>query len=86
VVAGYFGQLLEMVLEPDHEEGGLDDLLDRALHYLEEKGADRRAFDFFEREVARLLGLGRAGALGLREVYGRFPKSRDHCLDLLTDR
>ncbi|MGC6459954.1 MAG: DNA repair protein RecO [Akkermansiaceae bacterium] len=83
VVAGYFGQLLELVLEMDHEEAGLDNLLDRALGYLEEKGADRWAFDFFELEVARLLGFGRAGPIGIREVYGKLPKSRDHCLDLL---
>ncbi|MGD1979638.1 MAG: DNA repair protein RecO [Akkermansiaceae bacterium] len=85
-VAGYFGQLLELVLEPDHPEPGMSDLLKRGLGYLSNKGADRRSMLFYEREVARLLGLGRKGSMGILEVYGKMPNSRDHCLDLLPEK
>lgn len=83
VVAGYFGQLLELVLEPDHAEPGMFDLLARGLGYLTREGADRRALFHYEREVARLLGLGPDGHLGILQAYGRLPGSRDHCLELL---
>lgn len=86
VVAAYFGQLLELVLEWDHPEPEMADLLDRGLGYLQDNGADRRALHFFEKEVARFLGLGRRGHLGIMEAYGKLPKSRDHCLDLLSEK
>ncbi len=84
LVAGYFGQLLELVLELDHSVPEMYDLLERGLLYLEEKGADRRAVLHFEGEVARLLGLGAKGEGGLIQEYENLPKSRDHCLDLLS--
>ena len=83
MMAGYFGQLLEMVLELDHPEPEIFDLLRRGLGYLGESGADRRALAFFEKEVARILGLGRGGQAGLLHSYGKLPPSRDHCLALL---
>lgn len=83
LVAGYFGQLLEMVLELDHPEPEMCDLLARGLGHLSEAGASRRALLYFEREVARMLGLGKGAHLGILQVYGKLPKSRDHCLDLL---
>lgn len=86
VVAGYFGQLLELVLELDHPEPEMWDLLNRGLGHLGEDGASRRAMFFYEREVARLLGLGKGGHLGILQIYGKLPKSRDHCLDLLPEK
>lgn len=86
VVAAYFGQLLELVLEWDHPEPEMADLLDRGLSYLENRGADRRALYYFEREVARFLGIGRRGHVGILEAYGKLPKSRDHCLELLPEK
>jgi len=83
LVAGYFGQLLELVLEFDHPEVEMCDLLARGLRHLSEEGASRRALLHFEREVARMLGLGKGAHLGILQVYGKLPKSRDHCLDLL---
>lgn len=83
VVAGYFGQLLEMVLEPDHPEPEMWDLLGRGLGYLAREGADRRALFHFEREVARILGLGGGAHLGILQAYGKLPGSRAHCLELL---
>lgn len=84
LVAGYFGQLLEMVLELDHPEPEMFDLLRRGLGYLGKSGSDRRGFFFFEKEVARLLGLGKGGHVGILRSYGKLPATRDHCLGLLT--
>ena len=43
VVAAYFGQLLEQVLELDHPVPEMFDLLQRGLGYLSDNGADRRS-------------------------------------------
>ena len=84
LVAGYFGQLLELVLELDHPEPEMCDLLQRGLTYLGKEGATRVALLHFEKEVARILGLGKGAHLGLMQVYGKLPKSREHCLELLA--
>jgi DNA repair protein RecO (recombination protein O) len=86
LVAGYFGQLLEMVLELDHPEPEMWDLLRRGLEHLGEAGASRRAMFYFEREVARMLGLGKGAHLGILQVYGKLPTTRDHCLELLPQK
>lgn len=86
LVASYFGQLLEMVLELDYPEPEMWDLLSRALNHLGEAGASRRAMFYFEREVARKLGLGKGAHLGILQVYGKLPKSRNHCLELLGQK
>ena len=82
VVAAYFAQLLELVLELDHPVPEMADLLNRGLSYLQTSGANRKAFLHFEKEVSRLLGLGRSAPESLIQSYGRLPKSRYHCLDL----
>lgn len=86
LVAGYFVQLLEMVLELDHPEPEMWDLLRRGLRHLGEAGASRRALFHFESEVARMLGLGKGAHLGILQVYGKLPKTRDHCLELLPQK
>jgi len=83
VAAGYFSQLLEMVLEVDHPEPEMYDLLQRGLSWLQAKKVDLKGVVYFEKEVGRLLGLGNTGFQGLVGVYGNMPKCRDHCLDLL---
>jgi hypothetical protein len=60
--------------------------LRRGLRHLESEGASRRAMLYFEREVARILGLGKGAHLGILQVYGKLPKTRDHCLDLLPQK
>ncbi|MGC6426746.1 MAG: DNA repair protein RecO [Akkermansiaceae bacterium] len=84
VVAAYFGQLLELVLEPNHPVPEMWDLLQRGLSYLQDRGADRRGLLHFEKEISRLLGLGQPAQTSLIQLYGRLPSSRDHCLDLLS--
>lgn len=82
VVAAYFGQLLEMVLELNHAEPEIFALLQRGLAYLTEEGGSRKAVLHFEKEVARLLGLGDGAKRGILNAYGKLPASREHCLDL----
>jgi DNA repair protein RecO (recombination protein O) len=86
LLAGYFGQLLELVLEIDHPEPGIWDLLRRGLEHLETNGASRRAMFHFEREVARMLGLGKGAHLRILKVYGKLPNTRNHCLELLGQK
>ena len=86
LVAGYFGQLLELVLELDHSEPEMSDLLRRGLAHLGQEGASRRALFHFEREVARILGLGKGAHLGILQVYGKLPQPREHCLELLPQK
>jgi DNA repair protein RecO (recombination protein O) len=86
LLAGYFGQLLELVLELDHPEPEIWDLLRRGLEHLETNGASRRAMFHFEREVARMLGLGKGAHLRILKVYGKLPNTRNHCLELLGQK
>ena len=81
--ASYFAEILLQLLEPGYPVPELYDLLQRALDFLEKKNATRRAVAHFERELGRLQGVGEQGAIGLREVLGALPKSREQCLDLL---
>ena len=84
VMAAYFGQLLEMVLELNHAEPEIFALLQRGLAHLKEEGGSREALLHFEKEVARLLGFGDGAERGILNAYGKLPASREHCLDLFT--
>ena len=83
VVAGDIGRSVEQVVELDETVPEMFDLLQRGLGYLSDNGADRRSFYHFEKEVARLLGLGLSSQAALLQAYGKLPSSRDHCLDLI---
>jgi DNA repair protein RecO (recombination protein O) len=87
VLAAYFGQLLEQFVEREHAEPGLFDLLRRGLGHLETEEASRKGMLHYEREVARLLGVGHEGqsaGAALERAFGRLPKARQSCLDLLS--
>jgi DNA repair protein RecO (recombination protein O) len=78
-LAGYFVQLLELVMEPDHPAPELYDLLRRALNHLDEVPATMRALEHFERELTRLLGIQRLNAdpvTAITQTYHRLPPSR----------
>ena len=80
LAAGYFVRLLEQAVEPDHPVPELHDLLVRALDYLVRNGANRRAVEHFESELARLLGIGGGGrraTTALAEALGGLPGDRD---------
>ena len=86
VLAAYFGQLLEQVVEREHPEPELFDLLRGALTYLADEGASRRAMLHYERRLAELLGVGHEGmnaGAALERAFGGLPKSRADCLAVL---
>ncbi len=88
VVAAYFGELLAHVVELGYPVPELFDLLRRGLGYLEDQGADKRAFLHYERELARLLGVAHnrtSAALALEQAFGSLPRARAACL-LAIDR
>lgn len=59
LLAAYCCGLIDQVSEPDHPQPEMHDLLCRALDHLQESGASLRALRHFERELARLHGVGR---------------------------
>lgn len=88
VVAAYFCQLLEEVVEREHAEPELHDLLRRGLDHLAKEPATRKALLHYERELARLLGIGHDGqnaAAALERAFGRIPRSRQDCLGILNN-
>ncbi|MDE0827320.1 MAG: DNA repair protein RecO [Akkermansiaceae bacterium] len=87
VLAAYFGQLLEQLVEREHPEPELFDLLRRGLGHLETVEASRKMMLHYEREMARLLGVAQEGqnaAAALERAFGGLPKARQNCLDLLS--
>ena len=89
VLAAYFGQLLEQVVEREHPVPELFDLLRRALDYLTTEHAERKALLQYERRLAELLGVGHEGlnaGAALERAFGGLPKGRADCLALLNDK
>jgi len=88
VVASYFGELLAHVVERDHPVPELFDLLQRGLRYLEESGADKKAVFHYEKELARLLGVGQGrtgAAMALEQAFGSLPRARAACLHAIGE-
>lgn len=86
VTAAYFGELVERAVEPECEIPEVFDLLRRGLDFLAEEGDCKRAFPFFEKELAGFLGVGRdvGYAARLQDVLGGgFPKSRSEALKFI---
>ena len=89
VLAAYFGQLLEQVVEREHPVPELFDLLRRGLDYLTREEANRSALLHYERQLAELLGVGHEGmnaGAALERSFGGLPKGRADCLALLNER
>jgi DNA repair protein RecO (recombination protein O) len=87
-LASYFVELIELVTEPEHAVPELFDLLRRALQYLSEHPADRRALEHFEKELARLLGIANpnvSAAIAIGRVYQHLPKGRPELIRLLDE-
>lgn len=87
LMAGYFCQLAQTVVEPGHPEPEIFDLLRRALDHLETEEPTLRALRYFEAEIARNLGISghpRQAEAALREALGTFPSCRPRILDLLS--
>jgi DNA repair protein RecO (recombination protein O) len=88
LTAGYFCNLLEWAVERDHPEPEMENLLRRGLDYLATRGADLRAVQHFEYQLATLLGLSSHGrtdaALAMQSAHGQLPATRRACLAALT--
>jgi DNA repair protein RecO (recombination protein O) len=87
LLAGYFTSLSEHVLEAGHSDDEVFDLLKRALNYVNNEGATRRALEHFENELAKMSGIWdgkRRSNLALEDAFGRLPQSRVQCVDLLS--
>lgn len=87
LMAGYFCQLAEAVVEPGHPEPEIFNLLGRALGYLEGAPPTLRALRFYESEIARHLGISshsRQAEPALREALGAMPKGRERVLESLS--
>ncbi len=87
LMAGYFSQLLEMAVEPEHPDPELHDLLRRALDYLDGSEPTLRSLIFFESELVRMLGIAhhsQAAAISLADVLGKLPLSRNALVERLA--
>lgn len=88
-LASYFAELSATVAPPMQPAHELHDLLCRALDHLAAKPPSRKAFDHFESETARLLGvLDPSGATpphaALAQLCGHLPRSRAAALAALA--
>ena len=83
--AAYFVVLLESLVEPGGHAEGLHDLLSRALDFLNQQAATKKAIVHFEKEVATLLGVfspDKQPHLLLRSILGKLPSNRSRCMNL----
>ena len=78
LAASYFAELCDLLTEPGHPAPGLFDLLRRGLGHLDAHPPTRRAIEFFEAELCRVLGFGHEeNPLGAIEAHGgRIPSNR----------
>jgi len=85
-LASYFVELIDLVTELDHPAPEIYDLLLRALGYLKDSPASRRALEHFESETARLLGLAPvpSAAMAIGHITGRLPRDRQTLLGSLS--
>lgn len=87
LLAAYFGQLVEVAVEPEHPDPPLYGLLQRALDHVAGAGTSLRALLHFESELARLLGIAhgqRPADVCLRDALGSLPSSRQSLIAQLS--
>lgn len=87
LMAAYFCQLAEAVLEPGHGDEQLYDLLLRGLDHLNVENASLRALHHFEKQLAQILGVysGGRGADSLVAYLGKLPNTRGQIIKVLGD-
>ncbi|GAB4174425.1 MAG: hypothetical protein Fur0032_14130 [Terrimicrobiaceae bacterium] len=88
-MASYFSELAAAICPPMQPSPEIHDLLLRALDHLEKTVPSLRAFQHFEREAARLVGiLDPAGKtpphVSLGGLCGTLPRSRSQALSALS--
>lgn len=77
LAAAYFSDLLSHVTELEFPVPELYDLLCRGLGYLAEKGVDEKAVIYYEKEIARLLGVASqklSARSSLEQAFGSLPR------------
>ena len=87
LLAAYFGQLLELAVEPEHAEPELYGLLKRGLDHVNLAAASLRAMYHFESELARLLGVAhdqRPAEVCLQNALGLLPATRRTLIEQLS--
>ena len=88
LMAGYFCQLVEAVVEPGHGDQAIFGMLKRALDYLVEEEPTMRAMLHFEKRLAEILGVSGGGGspeADLRSHIGTIPANRSQIVERLTD-
>jgi DNA repair protein RecO (recombination protein O) len=79
-LGAYFVELVDEVTELEHPVVEIYGLLVRALGFLDRESASLRALQYFEGELARILGIGGQAevspAVAIGRAYQRLPKSR----------
>lgn len=85
LAAAYFARWMERVTEPQEPAAELFSLLARGIGYLREGKLEEKGISYFERELARLIGIHPAGALEnpltlLIQYAGRPVAGRDELL------
>lgn len=86
LLAGYCCGLMEQVSEPEHPQEEMHDLLSRALSHLSQAGASLKALRHYEREMARLHGVGRDRGdayIELAEIGASLPQLRSDLIKRL---
>ena len=85
LMAGYFCQLVEAVVEPGHADALLHDLLRRGLDHLDAEEPSLKALRHFERQLAEILGVSGAGSGedALRGHIGKLPGARMEIMERL---
>ncbi len=87
LMAGYFCQLVEAVVEPGHSDPELFGILKRALDYLVNEEPTMRAMLYFEKRLAEILGISGGGGspeADLRSHIGTIPATRSQLVDRLA--
>lgn len=86
LAASYFVKLIDRAAEPATPIPELDDLLNRALNYLNDTEADMKAVLHFEKQLAEILGVINPqsdNATSLLNHFGNLPKQREELVKRL---
>ncbi|KAB2643957.1 MAG: DNA repair protein RecO [Verrucomicrobia bacterium] len=84
--ASYFAELCDLFIELSHPVPELFDLLSRAFGFLSNKAPTRAAVEYFERELAKALGIynpSLSAEESLSATGSQLPPSRKRLLDQL---